>query len=198
MPDMTPCPVCGALGWIEPCSSCRDITEADRDRAVLARIGGAVYRGIDMMPHSRAWDDDTYHASARAGVVNVQNNRKASRRAYLPEAAFDWPIYRAAVVARIMADGPLPALALLFPDPLTRPLYTIGDMEAHADRVTDSLDPDDPDSVASVSSDAPEWADLDCVKCGRGLEVTNGDPAPVCADCQSIPESELRALDGDR
>jgi hypothetical protein len=75
----------------------------EADSAVMARIGGNVYRGIDMMPHSRRWDDDTYHASAKAAVQNVQNNRKASRRAQLPEAAFDWPIYRIA-----MLDAGLP------------------------------------------------------------------------------------------
>ena len=73
-----------------------DMREADRDRAAEARIGGAVYRGIFSMPHSRSWTDDTIDATAKAGVVNVQNNRKSSRRAYLPESAFDWPVYQAA------------------------------------------------------------------------------------------------------
>ena len=38
----------------------------------------------------------------------------------------------------VMADvGALEVLRRLFPDALTRPLYTIGDMEMHAQRVAD-------------------------------------------------------------
>jgi hypothetical protein len=43
----------------------------------------------------------------------------------------------------VMADvGPLDVLSRLFPNPLTRPLYTIGDMDMHVQRAIaeDTLD----------------------------------------------------------
>lgn len=67
-----------------------------RDRAQEARIGGNVYRHERTITHARGYtvsETDEYMASE---TRHKMNDRKASRRAMLPEAAFDWPIYREA------------------------------------------------------------------------------------------------------
>jgi hypothetical protein len=75
----------------------KDRIQEERDRAVIARIGGNVYRHEGGVCRARGYtvaETDEYIASE---VRHVVNNRKASRRAYLPEAAFDWPVYQAAL-----------------------------------------------------------------------------------------------------
>lgn len=74
----------GAIAGHIDCPQCQD----DRDRAVLARIGGHVMRA----KYAQGWAAETLAEA----VSIIQRNRKSSRRAYLPESAFDWPIYQAA------------------------------------------------------------------------------------------------------
>ena len=86
---LTPCPECGALGWVEPCSECRDI-----DRSVLARIGGRMLLAHDYS----AWAPE--HVRDAALIVYRAPRYTTAR---LPEAAFDWPIYRAAMLPTVIA-----------------------------------------------------------------------------------------------
>ena len=79
-----------------------DDVRLHEDRAVLARIGGNVYRHEATIARARGYtraDVDEYMVSE---VRHKVNDRKASQRSCLPEAAFSWPIYEAAQVERII------------------------------------------------------------------------------------------------
>ena len=78
--------------------------EDERDRAVEARIGGNEYRTRQTrIGRGHGYKDwAACDAAVVEAVTQVQRDRKASRRAQLPESAFDWPIYRAAMVALLL------------------------------------------------------------------------------------------------
>ena len=135
----------------------------DRDRAVIARIGGNLYRESDAdriarrhpltsdayikhdaeslaagdsyrrgaysQPYHSAsgeWDDPaTYHGQTHFMI------RRPDSRATLPEAAFDWPIYRAGIAARLAQRGDCPsAYPDGCPDLDTCPVHDRGDLFA--------------------------------------------------------------------
>lgn len=74
--------------WTHPAA-----VQAERDRAVEARIGGRELRRYDY--------DSWSAAEVEQRVLGLLHDKRyALRETTLPEAAFDWPIYRAAMVAR--------------------------------------------------------------------------------------------------
>lgn len=79
-----------------------DMRETDRDRAVIARIGGNLYRMMFQPFRATAHERD---AMVKAALDQVIRNRKSSRRAQLPESAFDWPIYSAALDPCLFCAG---------------------------------------------------------------------------------------------
>lgn len=109
----------------------------DRDRAVLARVGGNEYRRMIVLGRARgdlldkyvredalslaagesylryqyhdvwSWTDTeggTHLNPATVSGPDYYASRRPSMVATLPEAAFDWPIYRAATLVRAITD----------------------------------------------------------------------------------------------
>lgn len=66
--------------------------DEERMRASEARRGAAMLRRHKW---ARAWDRDTLAAAVRMA-------EPMTRTARLPEAAFDWPVYRAAMVEPVL------------------------------------------------------------------------------------------------
>jgi len=67
--------------------------EEDRDRAVIARMGGGVLRRNPRFSATQIEGSITSHLNGR--------HRRADKAVALPESAFDWPIYRAAMFAEV-------------------------------------------------------------------------------------------------
>lgn len=84
-PNPAVCPACYAA---------EGYAAADADRAVIARIGGNVVRR-----NPRLHDPSTIEAFARADLR--ARYRRDTAAPMLPEAAFDWPVYRAALAADV-------------------------------------------------------------------------------------------------
>jgi hypothetical protein len=120
------------------------------DLAVIARIGGNVFRHDAGMVRARGYTREQTDEYMASEVQHKVNDRKASRRAQLPEAAFDWPVYRAAML-RTVIEG-------LVNDETPLPVFEGG-------------------SVWRAAQDI-----------GNALNLWP----------EAIPESELRALAGDR
>lgn len=184
----------------KPCPDCASETRAirtqdERDRAVIARIGGRLSVGLF---RRMGWDADA-EREATEGIHRTQEARRTF--AALPEAAFDWPIYRAAMRVHITNDA-------VRPDPLGG-----ADMGPCDDYAPDTLAPDPADrDVCTTCYDRhipdrleylrgeieaerisySEIADLQDL----AEHIEPGDV--VLLQWAGVPEGEARALAGDR
>jgi hypothetical protein len=66
----------------------RDLDNIDRNKAAEARIGGWM---VVHWAHARVWTAETLALAAKVGDM------RSAFPTMLPEAAFDWPIYQAAL-----------------------------------------------------------------------------------------------------
>ena len=140
-----------------------DMREADRDRAVLARRKAGEKR----------------HIAAIAGTIEWVHDKPNLNDGRLPESAFDWPVYRAAMIGPMSKmDAPgVWAASEGIRCWLWDNGYAVSDNGY------------EPHRLAGYMDSGPEQAD----ECRR---LRGADECPVHSP--SIPESENRALHGDR